>query len=153
MYSAFQLDKSRGWVLHPVMVWKASFVVTSVGGQIRLAAARAAGCLSVCSLVIGCSLSPLSKHTVAFSNATGTVIDNSEDAYRAAIKLRHDEQVAVAVYAYDKDPNWSPYKDMKPLLTPGAVAGSHHGPRRPQSLRQLPCRTYRQTLGQGYGGA
>jgi hypothetical protein len=120
--SAFQLDKARDWVFHPVMAWEASFSVAALGGPIRFAAARAAGCLSVCSLVLGCSLSPVGKHTAAFSNATSTVIDNSEDAYRAAIKLRHDEQVVAAVYAYDEDPNWSPYKDMKPLLTPEQLA-------------------------------
>jgi hypothetical protein len=65
----------------------------------------------------GC-LSPYAKHAQAFSAATNTVIDSSEDAYRGANKLRVDEQVAAAVYDYDKNPAWSPYKDFKPLLTP-----------------------------------
>jgi len=34
------------------------------------------------------------------------------------MRLRQDEQVAAAVYDYDKNPAWSPYKDFKPLLTP-----------------------------------
>jgi hypothetical protein len=65
----------------------------------------------------GC-LSPYAKHAEAFSAATNTVIDGSEDAYRGANKLRLDEQTAAAVFDYDKNPAWSPYKDFKPLLTP-----------------------------------
>src|SRR5580658_1099214 len=65
----------------------------------------------------GC-LSPLAKHATAFSAATATVIDGSEDAYRAANQLRLREQSAAAVYDYDKNPTWSPYKDFKPLLSP-----------------------------------
>jgi hypothetical protein len=78
----------------------------------------AAASLAVCFLSNGCSLSPLAKHAVAFSTASGVVIDSSEDAYRAAIRLRHDEQVVAAVYVYDTNPSWSPYTDFKPLLTP-----------------------------------
>jgi hypothetical protein len=78
----------------------------------------ASACLILCVLASGCSLTPLAKHAATFSKAANTVIDNSEDAYRAAIKLRHDEQVAAAVYAYDTDPHWNPYKSMAPLLTP-----------------------------------
>lgn len=70
-----------------------------------------------CGLLGGCSLSPLAKHTVAFSKATDLAVGGSEDAYRRAIALRHEEQVAAAVYAYDKDPHWSPYQDFDPLLT------------------------------------
>ena len=68
-------------------------------------------------LAAGCSLTPLAKHTAAFSTATNQVIISSEDAYRAANRLRQDEQVAAAVYDYDKNPKWSPYTDPKPLLT------------------------------------
>jgi hypothetical protein len=73
--------------------------------------------MSMGVLASGC-LSPYAKHAQAFSAATNTVIDSSEDAYRGANKLRVDEQVAAAVYDYDKNPAWSPYKDFKPLLTP-----------------------------------
>ena len=66
--------------------------------------------------VCGC-LSPYAKHAQAFSAATSTVVDSSKDAYRGANKLRLDEQVAAAVFDYDKNPSWSPYKDYKPLLT------------------------------------
>jgi hypothetical protein len=67
---------------------------------------------------IGCSLSPLAKHSAAFSTAATLVINSSEDAYRAANQLRQQEQVAAAVSDYDKNPSWSPYTDTKPLLTP-----------------------------------
>jgi hypothetical protein len=71
-------------------------------------------------LLTGCSvtLAPLAKRTESFSTATTTIVDNSKDAYRAAIQLRHKEQVAAAVYAYDKTTGWSPYTDLQPLLTP-----------------------------------
>lgn len=71
-------------------------------------------------LATGC-LSPLAKHATAFSAATATVIDGSEDAYRAAMRLRLQEQALASVYAYDKDPTWSPYKDLSPLLTPAQL--------------------------------
>jgi len=69
-------------------------------------------------LTTGCSLTPLAKHTAAFSTATTLVIDSSENAYRGANQLRQKEQVAAAVSDYDKNPRWSPYTDVKPLLTP-----------------------------------
>ena len=72
---------------------------------------------SVLSCVTGCGLGPLSVHAKAFSAATIPLVDNSEDAYRGAIKLRSEEQADAAVYAYDEKPNWSPIDDPKPLLT------------------------------------
>jgi hypothetical protein len=77
----------------------------------------AAVTLGLSILATGCSLSPIAKHTAAFSTATSQVINSSEDAYRSANRLRQDEQVAAAVYDYDKNPKWSPYTDTKPLLT------------------------------------
>jgi hypothetical protein len=73
--------------------------------------------LAVGAAATGCTLSPLAKHTAAFATATNEVINSSEDAYRAANRLRQQEQVAAAVYDYDKNPRWSPYTDTKPLLT------------------------------------
>lgn len=67
--------------------------------------------------ISGCSLGPLAKHTAAFSVATNEVVNSSEDAYRVANRLRQQEQIAAAVYDYDKNPTWSPYTDPKPLLT------------------------------------
>jgi hypothetical protein len=66
----------------------------------------------------GCvvTLSPLAKHTAAFSAATNTIVDNSEDAYRAANQLHHDEQLAAAIDAYGQ-PGWSPDVALPPLLT------------------------------------
>jgi hypothetical protein len=75
-------------------------------------------CAFAVSLGVGGCLSPYAKHAQAFSSATNTVIDSSEDAYRGANKLRLQEQIAAAVFDYDKNPAWSPYKDYKPLLTP-----------------------------------
>ena len=83
--------------------------------------ALAAATLAISLLTTGC-LSPLTKHATAFSAATATVIDGSEDAYRAAMRLRLQEQTAASVYAYDKDPTWSPYKDLTPLLTPAQLS-------------------------------
>ncbi|MDR3774204.1 MAG: hypothetical protein P4L26_12695 [Terracidiphilus sp.] len=37
------------------------------------------------------------------------------------MRLRLQEQAAASVYAYDKDPTWSPYKDLSPLLTPAQL--------------------------------
>lgn len=75
-----------------------------------------AATLAFSLLTTGC-LSPLAKHTTAFSAATATVINGSEDAYRGAMQLRLQEQAAASVYSYDKNPQWSPYKDPVPLLT------------------------------------
>lgn len=76
----------------------------------------AAATLVISLLATGC-LSPLAKHATAFSAATATVIGGSEDAYRGAMQLRLQEQAAASVYSYDKNPQWSPYKDPVPLLT------------------------------------
>ena len=73
------------------------------------------------AITTGCtvSLAPLAKHTAAFSKATASIVDSSEDAYRSAIRLHHQEQVAKAAAAYNNDPNWSPYAALgTPLLTP-----------------------------------
>jgi hypothetical protein len=109
------LDKPFDSISHAVMQLKQSLLAAGIPAHSLV---RASTCLALCVLVSGCSLTPIARHAVTFSKATNTVIDNSEDAYRAAIKLRHDEQVAAAVYAYDTDPHWSPYKNMAPLLTP-----------------------------------
>ena len=66
----------------------------------------------------GCAVPRMSKPAVAFNQATRTVIDGSEDAYGAANRLHHDVMIARAVADYDKNPQWSPYNDIKPLLTP-----------------------------------
>jgi len=73
--------------------------------------------LLLCIALTGRSLSPLAKHTAAFSQASNLVITNSKDAYRAVNHLRQREQIEAAVYAYDKDPHWNPYTNIRPLLT------------------------------------
>ncbi len=80
----------------------------------------------VCALLAGCSLTPMAKHAAAFSSATNLVIDNSEDAYRAANDLREREQMEAAVYSYDygadHDVQFDPHKEFKPLFTPDQLA-------------------------------
>jgi len=77
--------------------------------------------LALTVFTTGCTvtLAPLARHTAAFSVAITSIADNSEDAYRSAIQLHHEELVARAVSAYSNDPNWSPYTALgPPLLTP-----------------------------------
>ncbi len=101
----------------------------------RLSLALAMTSTLACSLLATGCLSPLAKHATAFSAATATVIDGSEDAYRGAMQLRLEEQASASVYAYDKDPTWSPYKDLTPLLTPAQLDARMQGPRRAEG----PC--------------
>jgi hypothetical protein len=96
-------SRSQGWNARPA-------------AQALIAAAALALGLSS----TGC-LSPLAKHATAFSTATATVVDGSQDAYRAAMRLRLQEQAAASVYAYDTDPTWSPYKNLTPLLSPAQL--------------------------------
>lgn len=79
-----------------------------------------AAALVFSAFLAGC-LSPLAKHAAAFSTATGTVVDSSQDAYRAAMRLRFEEQATASVYNYDQNPTWSPYKDLAPLLSPAQL--------------------------------
>jgi hypothetical protein len=43
----------------------------------------------------------MARHAAAFSSASSLVIENSEDAYRAANDLREREQMEASVYSYD----------------------------------------------------
>ncbi len=63
----------------------------------------------------GCSVSPLAKHTAEFSTATNAVVDSSENAYRAAVRLHDDEQLSAAVQKYDTNQPWDPH-DIKHLI-------------------------------------
>ena len=63
----------------------------------------------------GCSVSPLAKHTAEFSTATNAVVDNSENAYRAAVRLHDDEQISAAVQKYDTNQPWDPH-NIKHLI-------------------------------------
>ena len=83
------------------------------------------GCLKLvlCAALAltGSSLTPLAKHTVVFSTATNLVVTNSEDAYRAAIKLHELEQAPDFVARYQSETNFNPYdwkQPKPPLITP-----------------------------------
>lgn len=96
-------SRSQGWNARPVARALIAAVALALGFS-------STGCLS-----------PLAKHAAAFSTATATVVDGSQDAYRAAMRLRLQEQATASVYAYDKDPTWSPYKNLTPLLSPAQL--------------------------------
>lgn len=98
---------------------KRSSILVDIGHLLSQRVAHgsiAIGLLIFSMLIEGC-LSPLAKHTAAFSTATATVVDGSEDAYRAAMRLRFEEQATASVYDYDTNPTWSPYKNLTPLLS------------------------------------
>lgn len=58
----------------------------------------------------GCAAtSPLAKHTTEFATATNVVVDSSEGAYRAAVRLHDDEQLSAAVQKYDSNQTWDPH--------------------------------------------
>jgi hypothetical protein len=63
----------------------------------------------------GCSVPPLAKHTAEFSTATNAVVDSSENAYRAAVRLHDDEQISAAVQKYDTNQPWDPH-NIKHLI-------------------------------------
>src|ERR1700751_5694370 len=67
------------------------------------------GVLALFVLLSGCSVSPMAKHAAAFSSATNLVVDASETAYRAAVRLHDQEQIAAAVARYDSDSTWDPH--------------------------------------------
>jgi len=69
----------------------------------------AAVTLGLSILATGCSLS-LSRNTRGLLNGHQPSHQQLEDAYRCANRLRQDEQVAAAVYDYDKNPKWSPIR-------------------------------------------
>lgn len=96
------------------------------GRGLILAGTRSAGVAlsAVMALsTVGCTLSlaPLAKHTAAFSAATATVVDGTKNAYLAANKLHTEEETAAAIDSYGS-PGWSPYTELKPLLTPAQLA-------------------------------
>jgi len=63
----------------------------------------------------GCATSPLAKHTAEFATATNAVVDSSEGAYRAAVRLHDDEQISAAVQKYDANQPWDPH-NIKHLI-------------------------------------
>lgn len=77
--------------------------------------------VSACLFFAGCSLSPLAKHTAAFSSATNRVIDNCASAYRSAIDLHDQEQSSLGVLKVLEGEPWDPH-DTKPLISPAGLA-------------------------------
>lgn len=96
------------------------------------------GASYICVLLLaGCSLSPLVRHTADFSSATGLVVDNSEDAYRAAVRLNDQAQASMLVARYDSAQPLDPHS-LKHLIDPEGLAA------RTEVLDGL--RTYAQTI-------
>ncbi|MBS1822427.1 MAG: hypothetical protein JST61_10705 [Acidobacteria bacterium] len=88
-------------------------------------------------LLAGCSLSPLARHTADFSSATTLVVDNSEDAFRAAVRLNDQAQASMLVARYDSAQPLDPHQ-LKHLIDPEGLKA------RAQVLDGL--RTYAQTV-------
>lgn len=93
---------------------------------------------SICVLLLaGCSLSPLARRTADFSSATGLVVNNSEDAYRAAVRLNDQAQASMLVARYDSAQPLDPHA-LKHLIDPEGLKA------RTEVLDGL--RTYAQTI-------
>ncbi|MCU1319284.1 MAG: hypothetical protein JWP98_802 [Edaphobacter sp.] len=61
-------------------------------------------------LLAGCATtSPLARHTAAFSTATNVVVDSSENAYRAAVRIHDEEQISAVLQKYDTNQPWDPH--------------------------------------------
>ena len=74
------------------------------------------GALCACVfLLAGCSLSSLANRTAAFSSATNLVVDNSENAYRAAVRLNDEAQASMLVARYDSPQPMDPHS-LKHLI-------------------------------------
>jgi hypothetical protein len=74
------------------------------------------GLLLVCLLSLtGCSLSPLARNTAQFSTATSAVVENTRNAYRAAVRLNEDAQYSLLVARYDTDRPMDPHS-IRPLI-------------------------------------
>jgi hypothetical protein len=65
--------------------------------------------LAFAFLFVGCATSPLAKHTAEFATATNAVVDDSQNAYHAAVRLHDDEQLSAAVQKYDSNQPWDPH--------------------------------------------
>ena len=73
-------------------------------------------CFLSLSGLLGCVTSSLAKHTAAFSTAASAVINNSTNAYRAAVDLHAEEQVSAGVLKFEQQQPWDPKNDQ-PLLS------------------------------------
>ncbi|WP_130420105.1 hypothetical protein [Edaphobacter modestus] len=74
------------------------------------------GLLCACLVPLaGCSISPLARNTAAFSSATDLVVDNTQNAYRAAVRLNEDAQASLLVARFDTDHPMDPHS-IRPLI-------------------------------------
>lgn len=74
------------------------------------------GLLLACLLLLsGCTLSPLARNTAQFSSATSSVVENTRNAYRAAVRLNEDAQYSLLVARYDTDHPLDPHS-IRPLI-------------------------------------
>jgi hypothetical protein len=71
-------------------------------------------CACLLSLA-GCSLSPLARNTADFSSATSLVVNNTENAYRAAVRLNEDAQASLLVARFDTAQPMDPHS-IRPLI-------------------------------------
>ena len=71
-------------------------------------------CVCLCFLA-GCSISPLARNTAAFSSAANLVVDNTQNAYRAAVRLNEDAQASLLVARFDTDHPMDPHS-LRPLI-------------------------------------
>ena len=72
--------------------------------------------LALCFMSSGCAISPLAKHTAAFSTAASLVVDNSSSAYRAVIDLHDQEQTSAGVLLIEAGKPWAPHS-VQPLIS------------------------------------
>jgi hypothetical protein len=73
-------------------------------------------CLCVCLFwLAGCSISPLARNTAEFSSAASLVVDNTQNAYRKAVRINADAQASLLVARFDTDHPMDPHS-IRPLI-------------------------------------
>jgi hypothetical protein len=72
---------------------------------------------SLILLASGCTTLRAGKHPATFATAANLVVQNTTDAYKAAIALHDQEQVSAGVLAVEAGETWD-YNQTKPLITP-----------------------------------
>ncbi len=73
-------------------------------------------CLCVCLFwLAGCSISPLARNTAEFSSAASLVVDNTQNAYRKAVRINEDAQASLLVARFDTDHPMDPHS-IRPLI-------------------------------------
>jgi hypothetical protein len=66
-------------------------------------------------LLAGCSLSPLARNTASFSSAASLVVDNTQNAYRTAVRLNEEAQASLLVARFDSAQPMDPHS-IRPLI-------------------------------------